>query len=173
MKETRSRFGSQRFPRLFIAIVHSIYQHLTSQKKTLCLVPSKLRPWEPEMAPSKSAAATAPFSKDERVLCFHHDMLYEAKVLDSRATEDNQSWQYRIHYKGWKNTVSPVPLVWHYLQVPSTACERSLVTASSKARSPRFPSPSVGCTTRPESKCCDPWHRDAVLEYGGSSTQDC
>jgi hypothetical protein len=59
------------------------------------------------MAPSKSAAATAPFSKDERVLCFHHEMLYEAKVLDSRPTEDNQSWQYRIHYKGWKNTVSP------------------------------------------------------------------
>lgn len=58
------------------------------------------------MAPSKSAAATAPFSKDERVLCFHHDMLYEAKVLDSRPTEDNTSWQYRIHYKGWKNTVS-------------------------------------------------------------------
>jgi mortality factor 4-like protein 1 len=58
------------------------------------------------MAPSKSAAATAPFSKDERVLCFHHEMLYEAKVLDSRPTEDNQSWQYRIHYKGWKNTVS-------------------------------------------------------------------
>jgi len=58
------------------------------------------------MAPSKSTAATAPFSKDERVLCFHHDMLYEAKVLDSRPTEDNASWQYRIHYKGWKNTVS-------------------------------------------------------------------
>ncbi|RQM05303.1 hypothetical protein DH86_00001854 [Scytalidium sp. 3C] len=54
------------------------------------------------MAPSKSAAA--PFSKDERVLCFHHDMLYEAKVLDSRPTQDNQSWQYKIHYKGWKNT---------------------------------------------------------------------
>jgi hypothetical protein len=57
------------------------------------------------MAPSKPSAATAPFSKDERVLCFHHDMLYEAKVLDSRPTEDSQSWQYRIHYKGWKNTV--------------------------------------------------------------------
>ena len=32
-------------------------------------------------------------------------MLYEAKVLDSRPTEDNSSWQYKIHYKGWKNTV--------------------------------------------------------------------
>ncbi|KAH8599130.1 MRG-domain-containing protein [Bisporella sp. PMI_857] len=54
------------------------------------------------MAPSKKSEA--PFSKDERVLCFHHDMLYEAKVLDSRPTEDKESWQYRIHYKGWKNT---------------------------------------------------------------------
>ncbi|TVY86610.1 Chromatin modification-related protein [Lachnellula willkommii] len=56
------------------------------------------------MAPSKSAAATPPFSKNERVLCFHHDMLYEAVVLESRATEDNTSWQYKIHYKGWKHT---------------------------------------------------------------------
>ncbi|KFY82484.1 hypothetical protein V500_10514 [Pseudogymnoascus sp. VKM F-4518 (FW-2643)] len=52
------------------------------------------------MAPAK---ASAPFAKDERVLCFHHEMLYEAKVLDCRATEAG-SWQYKIHYKGWKNT---------------------------------------------------------------------
>ncbi|KAH8687543.1 hypothetical protein BGZ60DRAFT_363797 [Tricladium varicosporioides] len=58
------------------------------------------------MAPSKAAAAVAPFSKDERVLCFHHDMLYEAKVLDTRSTGDKESWQYKIHYKGWKATVS-------------------------------------------------------------------
>ena len=56
------------------------------------------------MAPSKAAAA--PYSKDERVLCFHHDMLYEAKVLDVRQTEDKASWQCLIHYKGWKSTVS-------------------------------------------------------------------
>jgi mortality factor 4-like protein 1 len=58
------------------------------------------------MAPSKASAASAPFSKDERVLCFHHEMLYEAKVLDSRPTDDATSFQYKIHYKGWKNTVS-------------------------------------------------------------------
>jgi mortality factor 4-like protein 1 len=58
------------------------------------------------MAPSKPAQANAPFAKDERVLCFHHEMLYEAKILDVRATEDKESWQYKIHYKGWKNTVS-------------------------------------------------------------------
>ncbi|KIN02489.1 hypothetical protein OIDMADRAFT_159912 [Oidiodendron maius Zn] len=56
------------------------------------------------MAPSKAGAAAAPFEKEERVLCFHHDMLYEAKILDSRPTENGQSFQYRIHYKGWKNT---------------------------------------------------------------------
>ncbi|KAE9375476.1 MRG-domain-containing protein [Stipitochalara longipes BDJ] len=56
------------------------------------------------MAPSKAAQATAPFTKDERVLCFHHEMLYEAKILDVRPTEDKESWQYKIHYKGWKNT---------------------------------------------------------------------
>lgn len=55
------------------------------------------------MAPSKAAQApAAPFTKDERVLCFHHEMLYEAKVLDTRPTEDETSWQYKIHYKGWK-----------------------------------------------------------------------
>lgn len=60
------------------------------------------------MAPTKATttatAATAPYAKEERVLCFHHEMLYEAKVLDCKATDDGQSWQYKIHYKGWKNT---------------------------------------------------------------------
>lgn len=47
------------------------------------------------------------FGKDERVLCFHHDLLYEAKILDSQLTDpkDKKSpWEYKIHYKGWKNT---------------------------------------------------------------------
>ncbi len=65
------------------------------------------------MAPSKAAAATAPYVKDERVLCFHHEMLYEAKILDVRPTEDNQSWQYKIHYKGWKNTVGFLSLAYY------------------------------------------------------------
>jgi hypothetical protein len=55
------------------------------------------------MAPSKAAA---PFTKDERVLCFHLDMLYEAKVLDARPGDEPSTWEYKIHYKGWKNTVS-------------------------------------------------------------------
>lgn len=47
------------------------------------------------------------FSKDEKVLCFHHELLYEAKVLDSKHTEEKDKkspMQYRVHYKGWKNT---------------------------------------------------------------------
>lgn len=48
-----------------------------------------------------------PFVKDERVLCFHHELLYEAKVLESKPSDpdDKKSpLQYRVHYKGWKNT---------------------------------------------------------------------
>lgn len=67
------------------------------------------------MAPSKAAAATSPYAKDERVLCFHHEMLYEAKILDVRKTDekdgDHHSWQYKIHYKGWKNTVGSLEIV--------------------------------------------------------------
>ena len=68
--------------------------------------------------------ASAPYAVDERVFCFHMDMLYEARILDvqqaSAATGEKGSsssssaaaaaanpenrWRYRIHYKGWKNT---------------------------------------------------------------------
>lgn len=57
------------------------------------------------MAPSKAAAnATPMYAKDEKVLCFHGEMLYEAKVLDSRTGPEAGMWQFKIHYKGWKNT---------------------------------------------------------------------
>ncbi|KAL1883069.1 hypothetical protein VTK73DRAFT_9995 [Phialemonium thermophilum] len=54
------------------------------------------------MAPPKQAQP--PFSKDERVLCFHMEMLYEAKILDIQPGENGQGWQYKIHYKGWKSS---------------------------------------------------------------------
>ncbi|KAK0740536.1 MRG-domain-containing protein [Schizothecium vesticola] len=54
------------------------------------------------MAPSKQPQA--PFSKDERVLCFHMEMLYEAKILDIQPAEDSDGWRYKIHYKGWKSS---------------------------------------------------------------------
>ena len=54
------------------------------------------------MAPQKQM-----YVKDEVVLCFHHDILYEAKILDARlenAKDKNSLHEYRVHYKGWKNT---------------------------------------------------------------------
>ena len=49
------------------------------------------------------------FVKDEKVLCFHHELLYEAKVLDAKLSDEptadkKTSALYRVHYKGWKNT---------------------------------------------------------------------
>lgn len=60
----------------------------------------------PRMAPSNAGGPL--YAKDEKVLCFHHELLYEAKILDFKATDPNDkknsSYSYRIHYKGWKNT---------------------------------------------------------------------
>lgn len=56
------------------------------------------------------APATAPepqFRKDEKALCFHHELLYEAKVLDVKPQDEDDKrsgFQYKVHYKGWKNT---------------------------------------------------------------------
>ncbi|KAK4146441.1 MRG-domain-containing protein [Dichotomopilus funicola] len=54
------------------------------------------------MAPPKQQQP--PFQKDERVLCFHMEMLYEAKILDTMPAESGEGWQYKIHYKGWKSS---------------------------------------------------------------------
>lgn len=54
------------------------------------------------MAPSSKPAAP-PYAKDEKVLCFHHDMLYEAKIIEIDSTEEGV-FRYKIHYKGWKAT---------------------------------------------------------------------
>lgn len=50
--------------------------------------------------------APQPYAKDEKVLCFHHEMLYEAKILDVQPSPDgpDAGHQYKIHYKGWKAT---------------------------------------------------------------------
>lgn len=45
------------------------------------------------------------FNKDEKVLCFHMDMLYEAKIMDVQPGEKpGEGYRYKVHYKGWKNT---------------------------------------------------------------------
>lgn len=55
------------------------------------------------MPPARQAPSQ--FSKDEKVLCFHHDMLYEAKIMDVQPVEKpGEGWRYKVHYKGWKNT---------------------------------------------------------------------
>lgn len=59
----------------------------------------------PKMAPARQQAATPPFSKDQKVLCFHMDMLYEAKIMDVEPVEKpGEGFRYKVHYKGWKNT---------------------------------------------------------------------
>lgn len=56
------------------------------------------------MAPARQQQAPQ-FSKDEKVLCFHMDMLYEAKVMDVQpADKPGDGHRYKVHYKGWKNT---------------------------------------------------------------------
>ncbi|RSM07608.1 hypothetical protein BHE90_003988 [Fusarium euwallaceae] len=58
------------------------------------------------MAPARQQQpAPPPFNKDEKVLCFHMDMLYEAKIMDVQAGEKpGDGYKYKVHYKGWKNT---------------------------------------------------------------------
>jgi hypothetical protein len=61
---------------------------------------------EVAMAPSTGASVAA-YSKDEEVFCFHHELLYDAKVLELRRTDEKDKtspFKYRVHYKGWKNT---------------------------------------------------------------------
>lgn len=81
-------------------------QRSTSRKERIALVrcPTSVG-FIAIMAPA--SAHNPAYAKDERVLCFHHELLYEAKVLDSKPKDPNdkrEGHRYRIHYKGWKNT---------------------------------------------------------------------
>ena len=50
------------------------------------------------------------FSVNERVLCYHGPLIYEAKVLKSHHDEESTTPSgqvgphYFVHYKGWKQT---------------------------------------------------------------------
>lgn len=57
------------------------------------------------MAPSKQEKAP-PYSRDEKVLCFHGDLMYEAKITDIRVPQGKkvEDAEYRVHYKGWKSS---------------------------------------------------------------------
>lgn len=58
------------------------------------------------MAPQSSETKPM-YQKDEKALCFHGELLYEAKVLEVRRVDPKDktsAHEYRVHYKGWKNT---------------------------------------------------------------------
>ncbi|KAI2632191.1 MRG-domain-containing protein [Hypoxylon sp. NC1633] len=55
------------------------------------------------MAPSRQNQVP-PYAKDEKVLCFHGDLMYEAKIIEVavKPGQKPEDAQYQIHYKGWK-----------------------------------------------------------------------
>lgn len=50
------------------------------------------------------------FSPNERVLCYHGPLMYEAKILKTIVWDESTSLtgvvgeHYFVHYKGWKQT---------------------------------------------------------------------
>lgn len=66
------------------------------------------------LAGATTAAAAPPpsfeFAQNERVLCYHGPLIYEAKVLKVANVDETTSItgvtgpHYFVHYKGWKQT---------------------------------------------------------------------
>ncbi|RDA94894.1 hypothetical protein CP533_4324 [Ophiocordyceps camponoti-saundersi (nom. inval.)] len=57
------------------------------------------------MPPTRQQQQAPPFSKDEKVLCFHMDMLYEAKIMEVQLrNKPGEGYRFKVHYKGWKST---------------------------------------------------------------------
>lgn len=54
--------------------------------------------------------STGVFSPNERVLCYHGPLVYEAKVLKMEHWDESNTKtgavgpHYFVHYKGWKQT---------------------------------------------------------------------
>ncbi|KAG2228714.1 MRG-domain-containing protein [Thamnidium elegans] len=47
------------------------------------------------------------FEENERVLCYHGPLIYEAKILDSKWMDEDPDFtgpHYYVHYKGWKRS---------------------------------------------------------------------
>lgn len=47
------------------------------------------------------------YEQDERCLCFHGHLLYEAKVVKIEHEEEGNRkspFKYLVHYKGWKKS---------------------------------------------------------------------
>ncbi|KAI8647034.1 MRG-domain-containing protein [Parasitella parasitica] len=58
---------------------------------------------------AKEESSRINFEKDEKVLCYHGPFIYEAKILkrekkEEEGEEPQESYQYFVHYKGWKQT---------------------------------------------------------------------
>jgi len=62
------------------------------------------------------SASTTTFTQNERVLCYHGPMIYEAKILkidnwDETTTKSGSIGpHFFVHYKGWKQTQVSVTL---------------------------------------------------------------
>jgi mortality factor 4-like protein 1 len=56
-----------------------------------------------------------PFTINERVLCYHGPLIYEAKILKSEVWDDTSTRtgevgpHYFVHYRGWKQSYAPQP----------------------------------------------------------------
>ena len=57
-----------------------------------------------------ASSSTPTFTSNERVLCYHGPLIYEAKVLKAETWDETNSLSgsygphYFVHYKGWKQT---------------------------------------------------------------------
>jgi mortality factor 4-like protein 1 len=55
-------------------------------------------------------SGTATYAPNERVLCYHGPLIYEAKVLkaedwdQTNSRDGSEGPHYFVHYKGWKQS---------------------------------------------------------------------
>ena len=61
-------------------------------------------------SPGAASTSNETYLPNERVLCYHGPLIYEAKVMKVKVFEDNNivvpavGPHYLVHYKGWKQT---------------------------------------------------------------------
>jgi len=72
-------------------------------------VPGPISNPDPD-ATSTAEPSNETFVPNERVLCYHGPLIYEAKVMKVKVFDDNNNVvsaagpHYLVHYKGWKQT---------------------------------------------------------------------
>ncbi|EJT98250.1 MRG-domain-containing protein [Dacryopinax primogenitus] len=94
----------------------------------------------------------ASFSINEKVLCYHGPLLYEAKVLKNETWDDTNSKldhsrgpHYFVHYKGWKNTWDewvPQSRLLKFTE-HNLVLQKQLVQSHKKADSPQSTKPAA------------------------------